>query len=111
MKKTYEILERAASLIEERGLTTRGYLHSPSGCLCTLGAVLTATNISTDEWKEEYEELPQIQAVGLALSLHYPRFKSVSNWNDKKGRKKKDAIFLLRKAAEYEREREKEGWY
>lgn len=91
-----DVLSEAAELIRERGFCQRR-LHDPNGCLCVLGAILTVLGISTDDdWDEEKENLSVVRGLSAIMGGNWA---SLSNWNDKKGRTKEEAIKFLQDAA------------
>ena len=92
----------AADIVDHQQTLPKTFLRDADGNYCLMGAVLRILNINTDQdWSEELENLDEVRLLALFLDQFYPRFKCVSNWNDKSGRTPDEAAAFLRNAAKY----------
>lgn len=110
------LLTRAAAILDERGWT-QGFYFNEAGCVCALGAIHAAVaeaagQDSTDRLRLEFPHLAitadmqpladaflkALDAVDAAVPGGKDRF-SLAEWNDQRGRTKREVQELLRRAA------------
>jgi hypothetical protein len=105
--ESYEILERAAAFIEQRGWAQR-VLTGWDGSLCTVGALYEVVGYTPHAGQFLMAPYRALCAV-LNRPVTAPHFEhaqaEIINWNDTRGREKLDVVIALRKAAANERAR------